>query len=350
MGSPPQKRLRVAHVVCTDAFAGVERYVSLLAAAQAKEGWRITVVGGSAQRMQAVLPADVRWHAGATWPSALWSLVGAGRPDVVHVHMTAAEIAGILTRPLWRAPVIATRHFARRRGTRRMTRLVSGVIGRSLAGQIAISEAVAAEADGPSRVIHTGVLDVDGPDPATRRPEVLVLQRLEQEKRTDVALAIWDKSGLGERGWRLRIAGEGCEAPKLHRQTAELGLGRSVEFLGYRDDASALLRRASVLIAPSPNEGLGLTVIEAMACALPVIAAGAKGHLETVGACERAALFDVSDASGAAAQLHSLVDDPEARAAYGAALQRVQRERFSLHRQVSETAAFYREVLAGESV
>lgn len=341
----PDPALRVLHVVCTDAFAGVERYVSTLAAAQAELGWSVAVIGGSPELMPAALGDRVTWRRGTTWPIAAWHLMAQRPADIVHAHMTAAELAAVVTAPLLRAPVIATRHFARRRGSR-FPALSQRVMGRMLAGQIAISHVVADQADGASQVIYTGTPEVEAPAPETRRLEVLVLQRLEAEKRTDLALEVWQRSGLGAKGWTLRIAGEGSQEQALRDLAVQLGVDESTEFLGYRDDALALLERSSILLAPCPNDGLGLAVVEAMAVGLPIVAAAAGGHLETVGAHPDAALFAVDDLDGGAALLRRLAEDSDYRLAYGHGLQQLQRQQFSLARQVADTTSFYRAILA----
>ena len=115
----------------------------------------------------------------------------------------------------------------------------------------------------------------------------------------------------------------------------ELGIEDSVEFLGFRSDVETLLCSASILIAPTPREGLGISVLEAMACGLPIVASRGGGHLETVGSVEGAALFD--DCHSAAKQLSALMADPDRRAEYGRALRGRQREAFRVHSQTSRT-------------
>jgi glycosyltransferase involved in cell wall biosynthesis len=57
----------------------------------------------------------------------------------------------------------------------------------------------------------------------------------------------------------------------MARQASGLGISESVHFAGFRDDVPALMGRASMLLATCPVEGLGLTVLEAMAVGLPVV-------------------------------------------------------------------------------
>ena len=126
---------------------------------------------------------------------------------------------------------------------------------------------------------------------------------------------------------------------------AEHGVGGAVDFLGHRDDVEALMRSASVLLAPRPDEGYGLTVLEAMAAGLPVVAAAGGGHLETVGCLPGAALFPSSDVAGAALLLDRLADDADYRCTYGIALQELQRSRFTVSAQSTATEVVYRSVL-----
>ena len=63
---------------------------------------------------------------------------------------------------------------------------------------------------------------------------MLVAQRLEPEKETDVAVTAFAGSGLADRGWRLELAGDGAERRRLEAPGGELGLASSTDFLGHR--------------------------------------------------------------------------------------------------------------------
>lgn len=343
--------LRIAQVVCTDEFAGVERYVVTVSRGLAERGCTVTVLGGEPRRMRAELAgSDVRWVAARTPGQAARRLVRCGGLDLVHAHMTEAELAATLARPLTRAPVVSTRHFAQCRGSSAPARLLGRGLTRAVAGQIAISNFVAGRVEGPSTVVRPGVASRPLADPAAREPVVLLAQRLEPEKRTDAALRIWAASALRERGWTLRIAGDGARRPALQRLAAELGLGSSCVFLGHRPDIARLMSTASVLLATCPDEPFGLSVVEAMAGGLPVVAAAGGGHSETVGLAADAALFRLGDLRAAARLLDGLAADAGRRARYGEQLRAIQRERFTVERQVDQTLDHYRAVLASRPV
>lgn len=333
----------VVHVVCTDAFAGVERYVTTLARTQDARGLRVQVLGGSAARMPAELAGSgVRWAPAATPLRAARALRGLDT-RLVHAHMTAAELAAAVAA---RAPVVATRHFAATRGSSGLGRAVGRFVGPRIAAQVAISAFVADRVEGPSTVVHPGVPSIARhPDAGARRPVVLMAQRLEAEKRTDVGLRVWAASGLGDAGWELLVAGTGALRPGLEALAVDLGVAGSVRFLGARSDVDALLASASVFLAPRGDEPYGLSVVEAMAHGTPVVAGRGGGHSETVGAADGAVLVPEEDVAAAGAALARLAHEPERRAAYGEELRALQQRRFGLETHADGIAAVYASVL-----
>src|SRR5204862_3355564 len=86
---------------------------------------------------------------------------------------------------------------------------------------------------------------------------------------------------------------------------------RRLDLPGYLDDArlDALLRGAAVLAHPSPHEGFGLAVAEAMARGVPVVCADAGALPETAGGA--AALFAPGDADALAQALRDVLADRE---------------------------------------
>ena len=331
---------RVVHVVVTTAFAGVERYVSEVAREQAAGGSVVTVVGGDPDRMRAAL-GGARHRPAGDVPSAVRELRRLGRQDVVHAHMTAAETAAVVAAPWHHAPVVATRHFARRRGSSAAVRALGAVLRPRLARQIAISRYVADEIGEPATVLPNGVRSLPAAD-GEREPVVLTLQRFEREKATDVALRAWAASGLGERGWQLHLAGTGALRPELERLAEELGVSGSVRFLGQVGDTEQRLRRAGLLLATATAEPFGLSVAEAMATGTPVVASDGGAHPELLG--PGAWTFPAGDVAAAAAALQRAVASSAQRADHGRRLRDRQRELFDLQRHVEELHAVYAEV------
>jgi glycosyltransferase involved in cell wall biosynthesis len=287
------------------------------------------------------------WHRAGGVLAVLARLAALGRVDIVHAHMTHAELGATLAGPLTGAHLVVSRHFPGHRGATRTGGVAARAIRRAVELQLASSAHVAARVDGSSRVVLPGVPAFTGPAPVARERVVLVLQRLEPEKDNATALRAWACSGLGDHGWKLHLAGEGRERASLGQLASALGVAESCRFLGAVDEVEPLLATASMLLATGPDEAFGLSVVEAMAAGVPVVAARAGGHLENVGLCPGAVLFAPGDARDAGRGLRELADDEPRRRHYGRELQALQREHFSADRQVLETLALYRSLTAG---
>jgi glycosyltransferase involved in cell wall biosynthesis len=338
---------RIAELVCTDLFAGSEQYVANLSGGLAARGCDVVVFGGNQHRMRTALAdTGAESRPAPTTLGAAAALFRGRRFDIVHAHMTAAETAAVMSWPRQRAPIVATRHFAQRRGSSPTGRLLGRILTPCIARQLAISQFVAERVEGPTVVVFPGSA-VNDPPPAAadREPVVLMAQRLETEKRADLGLRVWQQSGLAAAGWRLDVAGDGAELPRLQELAVSLGIHSSCHFLGPRDDVPDLLRRSAIFLAPRPDEPFGMSVIEAMAAGLPVVAADGGGHRETVGATTGAVLYPPHDTAAGGAALAELARDEASRAAYGEALRTTHQEHFSVDAQVDATLDVYRSLL-----
>jgi glycosyltransferase involved in cell wall biosynthesis len=334
--------VRIRHIVLTSAFAGVERHVCVLANAQIRQGHHVEVWGGRPAPMRALLSDRVVHRSARMIAPTMARALGAPAADVLHAHMTKAEGASVLPSVLRSTPLVVTRHFAATRGASQMGRLASAIIRRRVDAQLAISNYVARTVDGTSTVVYPGV-EVVETEEEERRPVALVVQRLQPEKSTEVALRVF--AAAAPAGWSLDVVGEGPELSSLQDLSENLGIADRTAFLGFRDDVAQLMRSSSVLIAPCEIEGLGLSVLEAMSQGLPVLASDAGAHPETVGRAADPHLFPAGEASRAAAMLSDLCNDVELRERYGAELREVQRTTFTPEAQAEATEAVYRTVL-----
>ncbi len=329
---------RVVHVVVTEAFAGVERYVCEVAREQAARGAVVTVVGGDPSRMPAELGRG-RHVPASTVRVAAAAVARLGRQDVVHAHMTAAELVCVVSAPFHGAPVVSTRHFAGPRGSSVAVRITGRAVRARLAQQIAISRFVAASIGEPAVVLHNGVRAQSEQD-ALRERVVLCMQRLEVEKATDLALRAWAASGLAGRGLRLDLAGDGALRSSLEDLAVALRINGSVRFLGRVTDTDARLRSAGLLLATATAEPFGLSVAEAMALGTPVVASDGGAHPELLG--EHGWTFRSGEPAAAAAALRRAVERPEQeRRAYGELLRERQRELFDLGSHVTALDELY---------
>jgi glycosyltransferase involved in cell wall biosynthesis len=100
-------------------------------------------------------------------------------------------------------------------------------------------------------------------------------------------------------------------AERLLDLIAALGVRDRVALLGQRGDAPDLLRAADVFLLPSTNEGLPLSILEAQATRVPVLAAPTAGVPEVVVDGETGYLIPAADAGGYAERIACLLADPE---------------------------------------
>ena len=318
--------LTVAHVVVTEAFAGVERYVAQVSGELSARGHTVHIIGGDPARMRNALPPAVSVRPARSLLGAALALAETRDTDLVHVHMTAAEGAAWLARPVHRVPVVATRHFASERGSSAVARGLASVTSRAITCDIAISQFVADTIVDPTVLIANGV--PDQPQAPLAAQTVVMLQRLEPEKAPALGVEAFARSGLGDRGWRLVVAGVGQLQPDLERAAQTWGIAQQTEFVGHVTDTDALLDGATIFLAPGHLDGFGLSVVEAMAHGIPVVAGRGGGHQETLG--EDGLLFSPGDVSAAAAALRRLGADAALRQAMGTMLRHRQQHHFSL--------------------
>jgi glycosyltransferase involved in cell wall biosynthesis len=323
----------------------VERYVSALAPALVRLGAEVTVIGGAEAPMRAALGEVVEYLPASSMRSALRALRTIRAPDVVNTHMSEADMVGLYYLRGRSTRLVSTRHFTAPRGGSFLSRTAFRVLDSRVTADISISECVADAIGGPSTVVLSGVERATVSPSDARSKSVLMVQRLESEKATDVALKAWARTRARTEGWRLRIVGDGSQRAVLEQQTRAMGIADTVEFLGARDDVAALLDDSAIFLAPTPSEAFGLAVAEAMAHGVSVVASASGGHLETVGRVPGATLFPPGDPTAAAEHVDALAGDGLRRIEYAARLQRFQRESLSLERWASETLRVFEDTL-----
>lgn len=151
-------------------------------------------------------------------------------------------------------------------------------------------------------------------------------------------------------GWRLVVVGTGPEAGPARALVSRLGVGERVVFLGRcsAEHVERVVAACDVLVLPSAVEGLPYVILEAMACAKPVVSSRVFGIPEAVIEGETGLLVSPDDVAGLAAALHTLAGDPALRARMGRAGRARFEERFTLERQLRVMSALYRELVTGE--
>lgn len=260
--------------------------------------------------------------------------------DLVHTHLVHADLFGALV--AGRRTLVSTKHNDDpfRAGP---FRYVERLLARRAARVICITDALrrfnverVGLPAGKLDVVHYGM---DEPPPAwapneLELPEgriVAAIARLEPQKGLDVAIR-----ALAGIDATLVVLGVGPERERLEALAREHGVRLLLP--GRVGDVAAVLRRADLLVHPARWEGFGLALLEAMLCALPVVATTVSSIPEIVADGETGVLVPPDDVPALAGALRRVLDDP---GELGAAGLRRARSEFSLAKMAERTLAVY---------
>jgi glycosyltransferase involved in cell wall biosynthesis len=151
------------------------------------------------------------------------------------------------------------------------------------------------------------------------RPTVLCVGRLVPHKRVDLVIRAAAAVRATVPDLELVVVGEGYERPALEHLVHELGAEGWVHLVGHVADEQLvdLYRRGWVLASASTDEGWGMTITEAAACATPAVATRIAGHVDVIDDGVSGLLVESSeDLAGA---LRAVLTDPDQRERLGAA-------------------------------
>ncbi len=159
---------------------------------------------------------------------------------------------------------------------------------------------------------------------STQFPEfkfiILMLSRLEKEKRIKDALTAFKEIKDSHPHTGLLIAGEGKEMETLKKYAEDLGVSDSVRFLGWVADPSELFSSADVFLSTSEYEGYGMSVIEAGLRGVPVVTTnvGVAGEILVDG--RNSYIVSVGDIMSITRRIIDLIVHNEKRSALSMAL------------------------------
>lgn len=139
---------------------------------------------------------------------------------------------------------------------------------------------------GTFAVVPNGIdLGPEPPDAASRDARLAVMvNRLAPQKRVDIAIRAWESVVREVPGARLDVYGDGPLRAELQQLIDGLGLSSSVTLRGATRERDAILDTAAVFVSTSDFEGQGLSIAEALARGVAVVATDARyGPRETIG-------------------------------------------------------------------
>ncbi len=192
----------------------------------------------------------------------------------------------------------------------------------------------------PIEIIPNGVdLDAYTPQDVVQAGDavrILFAGRVVYQKGLDILLQAL--AGIKDLPWHLTIAGDGPQRTVLTELAAQNGLTSRVTFVGWLDKQALReeYKKAQVFAFPSRHEGMPNAVLEAMGCALPVVATRIAGNEELVIDGETGFLVEVENISALQAALRRLLIEQDLRTRLGAAGRRRVQEHYAWQNTVQK--------------
>ncbi len=392
----------LVHVISDTGIGGAGRYLLALLPGASSYGWRVTAIAPKGPLNQALLDTGLCRvidlpQGEISFSVPIWRWLVRHLPpeaDLVHTH---ASLAARLVAKQRGLPVVITRHTLgpdlpgdglpawKRLAQRQLAaRLSDGIIAVSEAcRQRLIAEGVeerlislvyhgvdaqltfrpAGLWDGVScTALRNGTgflsqctastLPEAGGDSWKERlqvpefcPVIITVARLAQVKGLSVAVSAAERLQAAGRQFLWLLIGEGPERQALERQIDDSGLGRSVRMLGFQTDIPGILAAADLFVLPSLQEALGLSVLEAMAAALPVVASAVGGIPELISSGEDGLLVEPANPEQLAEAIALLLQDAALRRRMGARAREKVLDQFTLQEMWRQTDLVYRSAL-----
>ncbi len=300
---------------------------------------------------------EARPLAGRSAAADVQRAVAASGTSLLHLHDSGAVSIGVRVARQAGLPAVYSRRITSPIRRNPLSRLKYSP-GR-LAAVLAISEAVRnvfLMTGYPAVRVHVvpSGLDLAELDAASRNDELRAAEgcralvggigKLAPKKNWGLLIETAARLAHEAPGLRWAVVGDGPERGRLEALAIEQGVADRVCFTGFRADAPALLKSFDALFFPSIMEGAAVTVRQAMATGVPVVAADAAGTVESLGG--QGWVIGHGDVEAAAAAVREILSGGATRMARCAAAKERARRLFDIEATVAGTVAVYRQVLA----
>jgi glycosyltransferase involved in cell wall biosynthesis len=295
-------------------------------------------------------------------PLLAWRLL-ARSYDIVHCHLLAANVIGKPLAALCRIPVrINHDHCNDKLSDPRPWAFPADTWSNRFASHvIAVSESTRAFVEHQEHVpaartstIHNGIdCEVFRPRPELRAEArqrwqlpadafiVAGVGRLTYQKNFSLFLQIAAETLRLHPHAYFVIAGTGEEEPQLRDLAHALGIAERVRFLGYVPAMSDLYPAVDLLLLNSRFEGLPITILEAMATGLPIVASNLDGIAEVLTSGHDATLVPPGNAAPFTAAIAELINNPGLVRTYTERTLEKVRTHYSAARMTREVESIY---------
>ena len=280
-------------------------------------------------------------------------------PDLVHIHSRrGADLWGLMAARTCRVPVILTRrvdnpeaHWLARMRYGHCNHVIT--ISRGIF-QVLRSEGVPED---KLTCVHSAV-DTERyrpqPDPVWFRrtfdlpagaPAIAMIAQFIERKGHRTLLDAVPRILEKHPQTRFLLLGRGPLLTEIERRLRQASLDQHVLVGGFRDDLERVIPNLDLVVHPAQMEGLGVSLLQASACAVPIVAARAGGIPEAVRDGENGVLVPPADATALAEAVIALLGSPKRARAMGQRGREIMLSDFSIPAMVAGNLAVYRRVL-----
>ena len=284
-------------------------------------------------------------------------------PDVVHTHLHVLRYALPSLLLLKPPAVVHTVHNLAEREIEPRARCIQRYALSHGIVPVAVSEEVALSLKGvygirQCRVIPNGIpTDCYAHAHGTRmewRAKVgftdhhvlfVCVARFAEQKNHALLLKAFSQGPASDPNANLVLVGDGALQEQLESQAENLGVARQVHFLGLRTDIPDLLAAADVFVLSSDWEGNPLSMMEAMACGLPIVSTAVGGVPSLIANGREGFLVPRGDVKGFSGAMTFLLRDRKTRRSMGTAAARRAKENFDVSKMVRAYEQLYENLI-----
>lgn len=280
------------------------------------------------------------------------------KPDAMHIHDRRGDFQCIIAAKLERLPIIYSRRIDNppkwlslnfkfplsdaiitiSEGIRQVL-IKAGVAEKKLACAL---DAVDTEAYLPV-CDREGFAQKFGLQPGT--PTLAIVAQMIPRKGHEVLFKALPEVLEKHPAVQVLVFGRGPLEESLRRLAQASGLQQCVRFEGYRTDMASVYPCIDLLVHPAFMEGLGVSLLEAASCGVPIVACRAGGIPEIVRDGINGYLVEPGDSKGLAKAINALLDHPARLAEFGTAGRKLVLEEFSIPHMVEANRRVYVELL-----
>ncbi len=377
--------MKILYIITKSNWGGAQRHVFDLATAMKEKGHDVWVaLGGEGLLKQKLelsgiytfsinsLKRDISPGKDTGSLKEIWTIIKNKRPDIIHLHSPkAAGLGSLAGRLLQVKKIITTVHgwtFNENRPIyeRLAIRLFSWLTMILSHTTIVIAEKEYAQAmafpwvKGKIKLISLGLkppvfISIDGAKQALSKRTSLDLGEFNKKTVIGTLSELHPNKGLPylieamatvaeqQPNAICLIIGTGQDENKLKQIIAEKKLEQKVFLTGYLDNASEYLKAFSVFVLSSIKEGLPYCILEAGSAALPVVATTVGGIPEIVEDMKSGILIQAKNSRELAHAISFMIEHPEERKKYGAALKERVAVKYSLDKMIWLIEGLYKE-------